>query len=451
MLRIFALRCAALVAGAVLGVPIPIRAQTPEPYPLGAGLPAFVAPAQAGAAPRAEPDEPTGVLQLREALALALLRNAALAADSYELRAREAALLQAGALPNPTLSLEVEDVAGSGDFSGVDQAQTTLLLGQLIELGGKRAARIEVAAAERDLAAWDYEVRRIDVFAGTTAAFVDVLAAQERLRLADEALELARSVQQVASLRKRAGLASPAEEIRAGVATDVAGVEREHTEHELETARQELAAFWSGEAPRFERAEGALEVLPQPPSPDEIEARLAASPSLALWQAELARRHARRAGAQSQRIPDLTVFAGPRRLSGPEDTALVAGVSLPLPLWNRNRGAIEESEHRVSKLAAEQRSARVLVATDLATARVALVAAVEESHLLRTRVLPGIQNAVDVMRRGYEQGRFAQIEVLDAERARVAAREQYLRALVEAHRSASEIERLTGAPLEVRP
>jgi cobalt-zinc-cadmium efflux system outer membrane protein len=451
MLRIFARRCAALLAVAALGAPLPICAEAPEPYPLGADLPAFVAPASAGAAPRAEPDEPTGMLRLRDALALALLRNAALAADSYELRAREAALLQAGALPNPTLSLEVEDVAGSGDFSGVEQAQTTLLLGQLIELGGKRAARIEVAAAERDLAAWDYEVRRIDVFAGTAGAFVDVLAAQERLRLADEVLELARSVQHVASLRKREGLASPAEEIRAGVATDVAGVEREHAEHELETARQKLAAFWSGEAPRFERAEGALDALPQPPSPEEIERRLLASPSLALWQAELARRHARRAGAQSQRVPDLIVFAGPRRLSGPEDTALVAGVSVPLPLWNRNRGAIEESEHRIAKLAAEQRSARVLAATDLATARVALVAAVEESHLLRTRVLPGIESAVDVMRRGYEQGRFAQIEVLEAERARVAAREQYLRALVEAHRSASEIERLTGAPLEVRP
>jgi cobalt-zinc-cadmium efflux system outer membrane protein len=444
-------RCAALLAGAALVVPLPLAAAPPDPYPLGADLPVVMAPASADAAPPAEPGEPTGRLRLRDALALALLRNAELAADSYELRAREAALLQAGALPNPTLSLEVEDVAGSGDFSGVDQAQTTLLLGQLIELGGKRAARVAVAAAERDLAAWGYEVRRIDVLAGTASAFVDVLAAQERLRLAEEALGLARAVQRVASLRKRAGLAFPAEEIRAGVAADIAGVEREHAEHELETARQKLATFWSGETPRFERADGALESLPHPPSPEELAGKLHASPSLALWQAELARRDARRASARSQRMPDLTVFAGPRRLSGPEETALVAGVSLPLPLWNRSRGTIEEAELRVAKLAAEQRSVRVQVAAELATARVALVAALEESHLLRTRVLPGIESAVDVMRRGYEQGRFAQIEVLEAERARVAAREQYLSSLVEAQRSAREIERLTGAPLEVRP
>jgi cobalt-zinc-cadmium efflux system outer membrane protein len=124
---------------------------------------------------------------------------------------------------------------------------------------------------------------------------------------------------------------------------------------------------------------------------------------------------------------------------------------MPLPLWNRNRGAIEEAGYRLAKLAEEQRSARVAVATELATARVALVAAVEESQLLHARVLPGVERAVDVMRRGYEQGRFAQLEVLDAERLRVAAREQYLSALVEAQHSARKIERLTGVPLEVRP
>jgi cobalt-zinc-cadmium efflux system outer membrane protein len=444
-------RRAAALAAVLLAAPAALRAQAPETYPLGADLPAFAAPAAPAAPAPDVPPEPEGVLRLRDALALVLLRNAELAADSYELRAREAALLQAGALPNPTLSLELEDFAGSGELSGVDEAQTTLLLGQLIELGGKRAARTALAAAERDLAAWDYELRRIEVLAGTASAFVDVLAAQERLRLADEALELAQAVRRVAALRKQAGLASPAEEIRAGVAVDVAGVEREHAEHELVTARQRLAAFWSGESPRFERADGDLEALPRPPGEAELAARLEASPGLALWQAERSRRDALRARARSARVPDLTLFAGPRRLSGPEETALVAGVSLPLPLWNRQRGAVEEAEHRVAKLAVERRATRASVATEALVARVALVAAVEESQLLRTRVLPGIERAVSVMRRGYEQGRFAQLEVLDAERARVEAREQYLRALVEAQRSAREIERLTGAPLEVAP
>jgi len=444
------LRCAALVA-AGLSVALASRAQPPAPYPVGRELPTFEAPASAGASLTEPPPEPTGVLRLEDALAAALLRNPELAADAYEVRAREAALLQAGARPNPTVSLEVEDFAGSGRFGGVESAQTTLLLGQLIELGGKRAARVDLAAADRDLAAWDHEVRRIDVLVQTADEFVDVLAAQERLRLADETLELARSTQRVASLRLRAGMASPAEEIRAGVQVDVASVEREHTEHELATARQALAATWAGEEPRFERAEGDLARLPSVPSADDLAQRLEASPSVARWRTELARRDALRARATSDRVPDVTVRAGPRRLSGPEDTALVVGISVPLPLWNRSRGAIAEAEHRVAMIAAEARAARVHAVMDLATARVGLQAASEEAHLLRTRILPGTQRAVEALRRGYEQGRFAQIEVLDAERARLNAREQYLRALVEAHHSAQQIERLTGVPLEVRP
>jgi cobalt-zinc-cadmium efflux system outer membrane protein len=444
------LRCAILVAAAP-SVPLASRAEGPAPYPLGRDLPAFEAPATAAAPPPEGAPEPSGVLRLGDALAAALLRNPELAADAYEVRAREAALVQAGAHPNPTLSIELEDFAGSGQFRGFDGAQTTILLGQLIELGGKRAARIDLATATRDLASWDYEVRRIDVLVRTASAFVDVLAAQERHRLADEALELARSMQGVAALRLRAGIASPAEDIRAGVQVDVAGVEREHTEHELATARQALAAAWGGEEARFERAEGDLQTLPAVPSMEDLAQRLDASPSVARWQTELAQRDALRARAKSERVPDVTLVAGPRRLSGPEDTALVVGVSVPLPLWNRHRGAVAEAEHRLAKLAAETRAARVRAVAELATARVGLAASSEEATLLRTRVLPGTERAVEALRHGYEAGRFAQIEVLDAERARLGAREQYLSALVEAHHSAQQIERLTGVPLEVRP
>jgi cobalt-zinc-cadmium efflux system outer membrane protein len=444
------LRCACL-AGTLLSLPLGVLAQAPAPYPVGREIPAFEAPGDPAAAPSPLAPEPGGILSLEAALAAALLRSPELAADAYEIRAREAALLQARALPNPTITLDLEDFAGGGELRGARSAQTTLLIGQLIELGGKRAARIALASADRDLAAWDYEIRRIAVLTRTAGAFVDVLAAQERNRLAQEALELARSMQRVASLRRRAGIASAAEEIRAGVAVDVADVELEHSEHGLATARQALAAHWGGEAPRFERAEGTLDRLPRAPRAEDLEQRLAESPSVARWQAELARREATRETAQSERVPDLTLRAGPRHLSGPDETALVVGVSVPLPLWDRRRGAIAAAEHRVAKAAAERRATRVRAAADLAAARVALAASSEEAALLRTRVIPGTERAVEALRSGYEQGRFAQLEVLDAERARLTARQQYLAALTEAHHSAQQIERLTGVPLEVQP
>jgi cobalt-zinc-cadmium efflux system outer membrane protein len=444
------LRCAALLAVGP-SIPLAVHAQAPAPYPLGRDLPALEAQAADGPSRPDLPPEPTGALQLRDALAAALLRNPDLAADAYEVRAREAALVQTGAHPNPTVTVEVEDFAGSGDSSGVDTAQTTVLLGQLIELGGKRGARIDAAAAARDLASWDYEVRRIDVLVRTAGAFVDVLAAQERHRLAGEAVEIARSAQRVAEARLRAGVGSPAEEIRAGVQVDAAEVELEHSEHGLATTRQALAATWAGLEARFDRADGNLEKLPAIPSEGDLAKRLEASPDVARWQTELAQRDALRARARSERVPDVTLHAGPRRLSGPDDTALVVIASIPLPVWNRHRGAVAEAEHRLARGEAEARGARVRAAAALAAARIGLEAASEEATLLRTRVIPGTERAVEALRRGYRQGRFAQIEVLDAERARLAAREQYVAALSEAHHSAQQIERLTGAPLEVRP
>jgi cobalt-zinc-cadmium efflux system outer membrane protein len=442
---------AALTLSAALSSPAGGQPPAPEPRPLGRGLPTFAAPDDPAIAGAPESVEPTGPLALSDALAAALLGNPALAARSYEIRAREAAELQAGLRPSPSLSAEVEDVLGSGDFRGVRSAQTTLQLGQLVELGGKRAARMRLAAAERQLAGWDYEAARVEVLTQAAAAFVEVLAAQERLRLADDGLAVARAVRRVAARRVQAGLASPAEEIRAGVAVDTAGVEREHADHELDTARTALTALWGGVEARFERAEGDLGELPELPPLAELQRRAAEGPDLARWAAEREGRDAALARARSQRIPDVTIAAGPRYLNGPDDVGLVLDASLPLPLWNRNQGAVAEAAYRRAQAASEQRATEVRVAAEVTTARTALRASSEEAALLRARVVPGIERAVAVLRRGYENGRNSQLEVLEAEQARLAAREQYLRALVEAHHSALQIERLTGAPLEEPP
>lgn len=425
------------------------HALPPDRYPLAAALESFEAPGEGGEVAEPSAAEPVGDLALAEALALVLLRNPELAIDSYEQRAREAALLQAGVRPNPSLMLDVQDFAGTGARRGVRATQSTITLSQLIELGGKRTARLSLARADVELAAWDYEMRRIELFARAGEAFVEVLAAQERHSLAEEAHAIARAVESVAARRTEAGFASPAEVLRAGVAVDTASTLLEHTEHELETARQALAALWAG-TPRFTRAVGDLAQLPIPPESDSLADRIEASPGVARWQAELARREAARSLVRSTRSSDVEVSGGPRHFSEGDDLSFVVSVSVPIPLWDRKTGALAEASRRIAKSAAERRAEQVRIATAVKAAQLALVAAVEEAKLLNERVLPGISKTVQILQRGYEEGRFAQVEVLEAERARVEAREQALRAVVEAHRNAREIERLTGAPLEVR-
>ncbi len=152
----------------------------PEVRPLGRDLASYrplqnSIPAGTGA-PQLR--EPTGDIALRQALAYALIKNPELAAFAWEVRAGEARTLQASLFPNPELEVETEEFGG--DANGFDVAETTIQLSQLIELGGKRGARTKVAALERNLAGWNYESKRLDVFTETSSSNLGDKEAQKK-------------------------------------------------------------------------------------------------------------------------------------------------------------------------------------------------------------------------------------------------------------------------------
>jgi cobalt-zinc-cadmium efflux system outer membrane protein len=117
-------------------------------------------------------------ITLKNAVALALMHNPHLKAFSFEKRAKEARALQSGLRPNPKLNISVEDAAGSGGFNGFDQSQTTIQLSQLIELGGKRAARLRSNNLSKKLADWDYETKRMDVLTQVARSYALLLKSQ---------------------------------------------------------------------------------------------------------------------------------------------------------------------------------------------------------------------------------------------------------------------------------
>jgi cobalt-zinc-cadmium efflux system outer membrane protein len=188
----------------------------PERRPLGREFRTFQSSKEPPASVKRTPEvgEPNGVITLRQALGLALMHNPELGAFSWEVRAAEARTLQASLLPNPEIEVEVEEVGGSGGRSGFDGAETTIQLGQLIELAGKPAKRKRVASLESELAAWDYEAMRLDVLTGVAFAFVQVLGMQERLALTEELVQLSEGVLGAVSQRVEAGKDSPVEKTR---------------------------------------------------------------------------------------------------------------------------------------------------------------------------------------------------------------------------------------------
>lgn len=386
-------------------------------------------------------------LPLGEALARALKYNPSLAAYAWQVRAREAAALQAGLLPNPELSLEAENVFGSGDFSGTEAAETTAALSQLIELGGKRDKRREVAALGAELAEWDYQSRRLEVLTKTGKAFVAVLAAQERLEQAEELGRLAENFFSTISERVEAGKVSPVERNRAQVTLSAARISLTQAEKRLTAARRRLAAAWGSSEPAFGKAVGRLgELQPIPPA-EELEALLNRNPELERWETELVQRRAAVDLARAERIPDLTVSLGARNFRETDDNAAVLGVSIPLPLFNRNQGGIKEASADLSSALHQRSAIRSEALAGLAESYGDLSSAYVEARSLEEEVLPAARQAFESARIGYEAGKFGFLEVLDAQRTLFEVTQQYTDALADYHQARIEVERLIGAPL----
>lgn len=433
---------------AALLLPATARADdAASPRPLGRGLNAIEAPRDPDA-PLSQVPEPVGVIQLRDALEVALARSPALAASSFDVRSREALALQADLRPNPEVSLEVEDFAGSGERRGFRSSQTTLSFAQLLELGGKRAKRSRLASAERDVVTWDYEAARLRLLSDTTRAFVAVLALQEKRALADELRGIASKSVDTVAATVRSGAVSPIEADRARVDRDRVELEFARLGHALDAARAGLAASWGAREARFERAAGDLGRVGAPPSLDALAERLVENPELARFEAARAWARAALELERSQRIPNVTAGLGPRYYRDGNDAALVAGLSVPIPLFDRNQGRILDARYRVARLGADRAAAEAALRAELGAAHESLAASQEQVETLRSRIIPQAEAVFRGTQDGYARGLFRYVEVLDAQRTLFETRTQLVDSLASYHDARADLERLLGVPLE---
>jgi len=443
----------AVIAGAVVFLSIAAphaggaNPDPKQPTRQDVGTPATTVNGFASAVPAAEAQETSAELTLRQALGLAFARNPDLAAFSWEVRSGDPKILQAGLIPNPELGVEFENFLGSEPSRNFETLESTLSIGQLVELGGKRAARIRLASSEKEVSIWEYEAKRADVAAEVAKSFVEVLSAQDRLALAEELAGLAGEVLNGVAARVTAGKISPVEETKASVAMSIAGIDLERARLALEGARKRLAATWGSAKPVFSKAVGQLDRLAPIPTPEVLADRISRNPDVARWAAEMEQRKAILAQERANRIPDVTISGGVRRSREANDTSFVFEAAVPLPLFHRNQGKILESQYGISKAEWEREAAGNKVLAALSDAYQALAAGYAEATTLKSAVLPGARSAFEATSEGFRQGKFGYLEVLDAQRTLFEARGRYVEALGAYHKAMADTERLIGGEL----
>jgi len=419
-----------------------------SPRSLGRDLPVCEAVPASGAT-HAEQwpqfSEPTKTLDLREALVLALRYNPELASFAWDIRAAEARELQARLLPNPEAGVDLENVGG--DLDGLQESETTIAVAQSILLGSKRSRAMRVAAAERQLAGWAYEAKRLDVFSEAVQSFVTLLGAQEKVRIAQETFRIAQEVLTAADKRVAAGDASSVESTRAAVAHAQASTQVNRARQELEAARVRLSATWGSATPVFQEATGTLECQVAPPPLSALRLRLAESPELMSAAVEVVRRDAALAVERAKRVPDVSVLAGYRWIEGDRVSTMVFGLGVPVPLFDRNQGGIREARANLARAEWQRRDAELRVQAALADAYSELTTALEERRTFAERVLPGATDAFRKTQQGYQQGGFDYLELLTAQETLAQTRASYLEALVRVNLAVARVERLVGEPI----
>ena len=308
-----------------------------------------------------------------------------------------------------------------------------------------------MAERGREIAAVELGIRRAQVAALVKTSFYQVLIGQEDVRLAEESSVLAKHAAEIASARVRAGKAAPVEEIHARVALASAGIALTQARGELAAARQRLAATWGDPSPSFELVEGNALLPPDLPNPENLRVRLEASPYLQLAELEIERRLAIESLERARRWPDLALALGLKRDEQIAGDQAVFGASIPIPLFDRNRGNRLEAGARVAKARQEKRALHNRLSAEIFAAKELLGAALDQAQSLGRDVLPGAQEAYRIASQGFELGKFDFLQVLVAQQTFFQARSLHLRALADAQSAANEIDRLLGDAAQAGP
>lgn len=358
-------------------------------------------------------------ITLPDLFRLAVLVNPDLAVARSEVQIRTGRVTQAGLYPNPELTLAVEDLS----LADADNHTLKVGLSQALIVGGRRGAATDAARAL--LASADHGLRqqRRESLRRVHRLWARQLYFREAEAVFDELLAVAESTLEIARTRFEARAAPESHVTKALLEVYELEVARQSLGRDRITAAAEFAAFFGGLALPLDRLSGTLDqahvIAPEKTDIDEI---VKDHPLLSAARMRIAGAEAAQREAAAARIPDLGFFVAYGNREPHDENFVEGGVSIPLPLFDRNQGRLAETRSLVVQAEHQQR----IVAKDLAAK---LVSARQRHDLLHEqlaafgeRIAPAARRGFDQAQAAYRVGRLVFLELVDAQRTLAGVR-----------------------------
>jgi cobalt-zinc-cadmium efflux system outer membrane protein len=352
--------------------------------------------------------------------------------------------------PAFTVGAELEDALGTGDIKDFTGAEATLRLSNVIEMGGKREARVGVISRRIDVLNAEQRVVELDLLAEVVRRFIDVATAQEQINLQSQSTAIAEQTVNAIQPLVTAGQAPQLELGRANAALLRAQVAEQAATARLESARIRLANMWASNSPQFDSVTSDLLTVGQAGSVESLLTELASNPDIEMFAAESRLLEAELRLAQTRQQSDITWSAGIRHLKEIDDSGLAFEVSVPLFSKARAAGATRAARANLQEVEMRRLTIVNAIQGEIRSLHQALQQAIAEVNTLQQQVIPVLQQVQEQTQVAYGAGNYSYVELISAQREFLDAQLSLITSASNAHRIRAEIERLSGLPFTGR-
>ncbi len=353
---------------------------------------------------------------------------------------------QAGYWKNPELEIEVEDIGGTGQYSGSNSAQYTYSLSKSLDISGRRFARKGAAGEARKAATNAQMVSRLNIIRNVHIAYAQVLSEAESVKLAKDQQNLAKQILKSVSRRVSAARESEIRRTKATIAYETSMIEASQKSQQLRSAKQKLAKLIGKETLDISLDHSHFFDLRAPRNINSYKEALNNSPIL---KQSYHLRNEKKFSfklEKAKKISNPTVKVGMREINGINngvnynEQAFVAGVSVALPIFNWNYGNTTRAREELSQARYNELQTKLSLEQNLIEAWKNWQVSYSTAKRLKKSIIPSAKKALRLARSGYKKGRLPYLEVLDAQRTLFEARSRYYEALKQYHTARANIE-----------
>lgn len=385
-------------------------------------------------------------INLDEAIHLTLSKSPELLRFQYLKQQHDGKIQQSKVGSKPQLDLSIEDAFGTGDYSGFENAQTTIGITWVLDknLVESRTKASREAASQIN---FERQIKALDLSASTAKIFVKNLALQEQIKLSQSNLTETKNALTLVKKRTQKGLGSAVDVVQMKASVAHAELMLEDLQHELKSRQYELMSQW-GESNRLRVAKGNLFSTPTLVSTEMVMQNLQNHPLLSALNNKRRVLDSEIELARIEAEPRWSINTGIRRYERTSDYGVMAGISIPLGTQGSNQGKIRSLKAEQSIYDAEIVSLKQKLNTQIFV----LLQEIEHSqHIIDTTqktIIPLMKKAKSEVNKAYELGKASYLKWYNVQQDYLATHLNLINTYKTLHLQRIELQRLTGTSIQ---